>query len=176
MLSKRNKEFRSCWRYLDGRGHVWIRQWCVIFLWVRGQGLLVQLHSLYALQLMLWSFFVCVCVCVCVFKVYLFILRETETGWVGRGRERKGRERESQEGSGMPAWSPMRGWNPRSREITTWVETESQSLNRLSHPGGVNPCILFWRINGAKWPRKFPKLQTLYIKNKLLTKFKIIKI
>ena len=60
----------------------------------------------------------------------LFIYFERREREQGRGREREG-ERESQVGS---VWSAER-LELTNRETTTWAKTESQMLNRLSHPG-----------------------------------------
>ena len=83
------------------------------------------------------------------FKVYLFILRERkrENKW-GRGRERR-KERESQAGSILSVQSL--GLDLTNREIMTWAEIKSRSLNQLSHPDRLprspilhlyNQCLL----------------------------------
>ena len=74
--------------------------------------------------------------------VYLFILRETAR--VGEGQRERERERdgESQAGSTLSAGSWMRVPNSQSVEIMTWAETQSQTVNHLSHPRAPSRTFL----------------------------------
>ena len=63
--------------------------------------------------------------------ISLFILREREHTWRGIERDR---ERESQ-ASSMLLVEPDVGLDLTNCEIMTRAETESQTLNPLSHPG-----------------------------------------
>ena len=60
---------------------------------------------------------------------------ERETVQVGEG-QRDG-EWESHAGLTLSAQSPMQDSNSRNRNIMTWAETKTQTLNWLSHPGAL---------------------------------------
>ena len=68
------------------------------------------------------------------FMFLKFIFERDRDSMRGGGAEREGK-RESQAGSTLLAESPVQGSNSQNREITSWAETKSQMLNRLSHPG-----------------------------------------
>ena len=78
-------------------------------------------------------------------NVYLFFIlreKEWETAWVGEGRGGAGGER-------IPSRvcaEPDVGLHLRNLEIMIWMETESQKLNRQSHPG-TPYFILRWRAS-----------------------------
>ena len=60
-------------------------------------------------------------------------MREREYVQAGRGRDR-GRERIPSRLHTIST-EPAAGLKPMNREIVTWAETKSQTLNRLSLPG-----------------------------------------
>ena len=68
--------------------------------------------------------------------LYLFILRESTSG----GGAEKDRERIPSK-LHFVSTEPDAGLKPTNREITTWAEIKSWTLNRLSHSGTLKMCL-----------------------------------
>ena len=67
------------------------------------------------------------------FILFIYFWERPRQHEQGRDRQREG-DREPQAGPMVSAQSPTQGSNSQNREITTWDETKSWTLNRLSHP------------------------------------------
>ena len=74
-------------------------------------------------------------------SLFIYFDRDRDSMSEG-GTEREG-DRESHSGSMLSAQNPTWGSHSWNREIMTWAETKSQTLNWLNHPGTPPVCCYF---------------------------------